>query len=416
MNQNFTAPDFIDVDLPEFLQLLPGILWELEVMDGEPGHFTRRYGEFDPALHQIVLVGQQISEALPRGHAILANLRRGIQSKQPFSYIEGTRTGRFYHNRCRPVFDELGQVVRIVGMSIDMTESLEDCMSQLSRARWQSEQASASPTQLAANRSLADLDLASVDLSQSCYMVYQPIVDLRQTNSTNLPISGAEALIRLKINDTDILPSDFLPYLELVGRSAELSQWIIPQTCRDIRQVVQKQPDFFVAMNLRVPDLLLPNLVQLLQESITENQLQGKNLHLEIVETVGLLSAEQYATVEQVLYQIRILGIRIGVDDFGTQNSNFDRLRFLVVDDFMKIDRSFMPQEYSGCETSVCMAMSWISKTFQLRLIAEGIEELAQLMLMRAIGCDYGQGYYFHRPMLLEDLKALITKAELQNE
>ena len=77
-------------------------------------------------------------------------------------------------------------------------------------------------------------------------------------------------------------------------------------------------------------------------------------------------------------------------------------------DDFLKIDQSFIPSEIYGRQASICTAMVWVGKVFQLRLIAEGIETPEQANFMKTIGCDYGQGYFFYQPMDLESIRSMI--------
>ena len=391
----------LDQELEQFLTEVPSVIWELEAR-GEDWVYTRRYGELRTVQHQN-LVGKSLFDLYPPGHPTLEAMDNGIRTKQYFAYIDSTTPGRFCQTRCKPIQDETGQVVRLVGTSIDITEIVASHLTVLDESAKALEMAQSEIYETV--QSLAN----EPDFYQHFYLVYQPIVSLKAAHDSPNAIEGVEALIRLRVGERTIPPSKFLPCLESLGQSSALTRWVFNQACQDMAPILDKRPDFFVSVNIGIWEVLDPVNQAEIGALLQANPNFADSLHLEILETFHAGTRAEKDAMAEVFYQLRQLGVKLAIDDFGIQGSNFDRLSLLTAGDFLKIDRMFMPQEVYGVESSICLSMSWVGKAFQFHLIAEGVETIEQVTFMKNIGCDYAQGYYFYKPMELADLTKVLN-------
>jgi EAL domain-containing protein (putative c-di-GMP-specific phosphodiesterase class I) len=386
--------------IEEFFAEVPTIIWEIEVREGE-WFFTRRYGEYQPE-HRRHVVGKSLSEILPKGHPVVQTILKGIESKTCFTFIDVTTPGRLYQNRCKPILDNLGNVRRVIGVSLDITESLSSQISLLGEA---TQTLDAVKTEL--NRSIQEI-INRPHFFEHFYLVYQPIINLKKEYNTPGWICGVEALIRLKVEERIITPDYFLPSIQKNGLSFSLACWVISNACQEIGSIARQNSDFYLSINMSIEDLLNTEVFAALETTLTQGNFPASSLHLEILEIPDQINLEENPAILDVIYYLRNLGVKITIDDFGKQSSNFDRLALLAVDDLLKIDRGFIPDRIYGQQASICTAIVWVGKVFQLRLIAEGIETPEQANFMKTIGCDYGQGYFFYQPMDLESLRAII--------
>jgi EAL domain-containing protein (putative c-di-GMP-specific phosphodiesterase class I) len=386
--------------IEQFFDEVPAIIWEMELRADE-WYFTRRYGEYRPENRRDV-IGKSLFEILPKGHPVVQTILKGIQAKKYFTFIDSTTPGRLYQNRCKPILDDRGNVQRVLGVSMDITESLSPQISLLDEATQQVE-----VIKVNNNRSVQEI-IASQDFFEHFFLAYQPIINFRQGCNSPGWVCGAEALIRLRVEDRIIAPDDFLPSIQSHGLSSALALWVIKRVSAEIGEIVRQNPDFCLSINLSVEDLLNTDVFAAISQVVTRESFPSASLHIEILELPDNLNIDQNSAITRVIYALRELGIKITIDDFGKQSSNFDRLTLLAADDFLKIDRSFIPNEIYGQQASICTAMVWVGKVFQLRLIAEGIETPEQANFMKTIGCDYGQGYFFYQPMDLESIRSMV--------
>lgn len=391
---------FMNQGFQEFLLEVPGVIWEIEVQGEQDWVVTRRYGECRPE-QRLDLVGRSLSEVEPEGHGFLKAVLDGIQTRQDFSFVDGSVAGQFYQTRCRPILDSEGQVKRVVGVSINITETITSHLSTLNQATHL-----ATLAESAIYKTVQDLTRHQ-DFYRNFYMVYQPIIHLEKDWHDLDAIVGVEALIRLQVEDRIIPPSQFLPALMAVGQSVSLMQWILQQVCQDTRAILESRSDFFVSINIGMDDLVNPEVNQTLKQVLINNPLFASRFHLEVLETICTQTI-QAAKFAQIFYELRGLGVKIAIDDFGIQGSNFDRLALLTNGDFLKVDRVFMPKQAYGVEATLVLSMVWIGRAFQLKLVAEGVETIEQATFLKTIGCDYAQGFYFYEPLKLEELTQIL--------
>ncbi len=225
-------------------------------------------------------------------------------------------------------------------------------------------------------------------------VVYQPIVELR-TNA----VHKAEALIRWHHPTRGMVsPATFIPIAESSGLIVEIGEWVFQQTKAQV-QLWRSQwdPDFQISIN-RSP-------VQFHQKHPTlgpwDQQLRaiglpGESIVIEITEGLLLDSAEGVA--DQLL-DFNDAGIQVSLDDFGTGYSSLAYLQRFDID-FIKIDQSFVKHLIpDSTDLALCKAIIAMAHALDMRVIAEGVETQQQMELLRDAGCDFGQGYYFARPV-----------------
>jgi diguanylate cyclase (GGDEF)-like protein len=218
---------------------------------------------------------------------------------------------------------------------------------------------------------------------------YQPIVDL----STGEAIS-VEALVRWNHAERGrIPPAEFIPLAEDTGLIVPLGRFVLEEACA---QVSERHPDLQVQVNLSAIELEHPDLIKTITGVLERTGIAPGRLVLEVTETLLVKDAERGA---RTLQQLRDLGVHLALDDFGTGYSSLSYLRNLPLDT-LKIAREFVEGlAFSDHDAAFVRLIVGLAKTVGLKVVAEGIETRAQLDMLREIGCDLGQGYYFAAPM-----------------
>jgi diguanylate cyclase (GGDEF)-like protein/PAS domain S-box-containing protein len=225
-------------------------------------------------------------------------------------------------------------------------------------------------------------------------LFFQPVVDVR----TAAPVA-VEALVRLDDPERGLVaPDTFISAAEDSGLIVPIGAWALADACRqlaDWRATGTAPDDLHVAVNLSVRQASRPDLVDTVVLALVEAGLPPQALALEVTETV-LIEAD--ATTVRQLAQLRDMGIHIGIDDFGTGYSSLTYLKQLPVS-FLKIDRSFVSGVVDDpSDRKIVIAVIRLAQALGLVTIAEGVEDYAQLAMLRDFGCDQAQGYLFGRP------------------
>jgi diguanylate cyclase (GGDEF)-like protein/PAS domain S-box-containing protein len=234
---------------------------------------------------------------------------------------------------------------------------------------------------------------------------YQPIVAL-----VSGEIAGFEALLRWQHPTRGLLgPHEFIPVAEETGLIRELGWWNLREACRQIsewRAALAAHPHLTISVNLSAKQFLQPNLVEDIRKLLGELSLPPEALKLEITESTVM--ADPSAAVE-MLQQIKSLGIHLAIDDFGTGYSSLSYLHRFPLDT-LKIDRSFisgMGDDGEGME--IARTILPMANNLRLDVVAEGVETIQQVALLKKLHCKYGQGYYFSRPLSAEGTAALLA-------
>jgi EAL domain-containing protein (putative c-di-GMP-specific phosphodiesterase class I) len=221
-----------------------------------------------------------------------------------------------------------------------------------------------------------------------------------------------EALVRWKHPERGLLaPSKFLAAAEESGLIVPIGRLVLKKACHQVRAWQEEHSDAWrlaLAVNLSARELQHPSLVEHVVEALGESGLDPTCLNLEITENIAVVNTE--VTAERI-NELKALGVRLALDDFGSGYSALNYLRSFRVDT-LKVDRSFVDRVGRDLKaTSIVGAIVALAKTLDLSVTAEGIETEEQLDELRALGCDLVQGYYFSKPLAEEDLGAMLATA-----
>jgi diguanylate cyclase (GGDEF)-like protein/PAS domain S-box-containing protein len=241
------------------------------------------------------------------------------------------------------------------------------------------------------------------------HLVYQPIVCLRSGR-----IHEFEALLRWHHPDRGpISPAEFIPLAEEVGLISDIGHWVLRQACRQAREWQLRfgeELPLCMSVNLSVKQFRQPELVDWIAEVLRETGLDAAHLKLEITESVVM---EAGGASANALARLKALGIQLYMDDFGTGYSSLNCLHQFPLD-ALKIDRSFVSRMGEGQhDVALVRTIVALAHGLGLQVIAEGIETLDQLEEIRRLGCEYGQGYLFSRPVTPEAAEALLAAPPL---
>ncbi len=211
-------------------------------------------------------------------------------------------------------------------------------------------------------------------------------------------IMGAELLLRWHPPEGEISPAIFIPIAEMTGSIVPIGTWVFRQACRAAadwhRRWGEQAP--YLSVNLSARQLDAATLVDEFAAIMLETGADPARLLLEITETALMADVE---TNLRVLRRLADLGLRVAVDDFGTGYSSLAQLTRLPVD-VLKIDRAFVDGIDKSPESrAVIRAVIGLGRALGLKLVAEGVENSAQRSELCSLGCDFIQGYYFHRPL-----------------
>lgn len=234
---------------------------------------------------------------------------------------------------------------------------------------------------------------------------YQPVVSL-QTGR----LAGFEALVRMRRpNGSLVPPSEFIPLTEETGLIVSIGRWVLAEACTQMRVWQQRYPDhppMQMSVNLAGRQFAEPDLMQQIEAVLAETGLDTRSLKLEVTETVIMEHAE---AATAVLEKLRALGIKLLMDDFGTGYSSLSYLHRFPVDT-LKIDASFVRRmDVDQKNADIIQTIATLAHTLNMDLIAEGVENAGQLAQLRALQVEYGQGYYFARPLEAAAAEAMIA-------
>ena len=236
------------------------------------------------------------------------------------------------------------------------------------------------------------------------YVVYQPKVSLEDST-----VQGFEALARWNNKKFgEISPGKFIPLAEESKMIVPIGSFVLEEACRKIKFLSSKgYTDFKIAVNLSEVQFQEEIVINVLRKLIKKYQISSRHLELEITESMFMKSFESNL---KVLEEIKDMGITIALDDFGTGYSSFSYLTKLPID-VLKIDRSFILDVCTNPKEK-CMVEGIIRLAHQLgiQVVAEGVEEEEQVEYLKAIFCDFVQGYYFSRPKPFNEIIDIVGK------
>ena len=235
---------------------------------------------------------------------------------------------------------------------------------------------------------------------------YQPIVAL-QTGR----LAGLEALIRWYHPQRKLVsPAEFIPVAEETGLIIPIGWWVLREACRQMRVwhvQFPLSPPLTISVNISGKQFSQPGLIEQIEQILQETGLDAHSLKLEITESV-LVENPESATI--MLLQLQALGIRLSIDDFGTGYSSLSYLsRFPI--DTLKIDRSFIDgMDIDAEKIEIVRTILALACNLGMDVVAEGVETKKQLHQLNVLNCDFGQGYFFSKPLDSETTEALIAE------
>jgi EAL domain-containing protein (putative c-di-GMP-specific phosphodiesterase class I) len=241
-------------------------------------------------------------------------------------------------------------------------------------------------------------------------MYYQPEVDLR-TNR----IVGFEALVRWQHVQRGLLPpAEFIPLAEETGLILPLGDWGLSEACRQLVEWRNgNRPELHgvrMSVNLSARQFERPDLVQRVRQVLQEAGLGPGALRLEVTESSLFSDA---ATAVKTMHELGELGVGLHMDDFGVGYSTLHNLQRFPFDT-LKIDRSFVQGVVSDHEShQIVRNILDLARSFGMDVVAEGIEDAAQLAQLKTMGCPCGQGYFFAKPMAPAAIDAMMQAGGL---
>jgi len=241
-------------------------------------------------------------------------------------------------------------------------------------------------------RLTVEMDLTEAIEQHQLFLLYQPTLDLRSES-----VAGVEALIRWRHPTRGVVsPAEFIPIAEDTGLIVPIGRWVLNEACRQASTWHRHGHRIGIAVNISARQLDSEELVEEVRDALQESDLDPAGLTLEVTETALMRDAD--ATARR-LRQLKTLGVRIAIDDFGTGYSSLAYLRQFPADT-LKIDRSFIDAIAISKESAVLVhTLIQLGNDLGMQTLAEGIEDQAQLEVLRRERCDKGQGFLFSRPL-----------------
>ena len=257
------------------------------------------------------------------------------------------------------------------------------------------------------DRMLIEAGLRTAIQRNELSLVFQPKIDLATRR-----IFGAEALLRWKHPKLGMIPpSRFVPVAEEAGLVGQIGEWVLYTACRQIREWQDAGYSLQVAVNVSARQFQEYDVAELVMDIMRDTGALAKNLEIELTESAVMNDAESSIVS---LERLAALGVQIAIDDFGTGYSSLSYLKRLPLD-LLKIDQSFVRDISSDPnDAAIVRAIITLARSLGIKVIAEGVENEAQLAFLNAYGCQYAQGYLFGRPLTAPQLVKLVTTGELE--
>ncbi len=244
-----------------------------------------------------------------------------------------------------------------------------------------------------------DIEIAIRDNQFELY--FQPKIQLDA-----MVVTGGEALIRWNHPTHGLIsPASFIPLSEESGQVQLITSWVVKSAIQHLSEILQLYPKFNLSINISVNNLTTPDLVFLIQDSLSIWNVPAERLTVEITETA--IMSDERSALEQ-LEKIRAMGVKISIDDFGTGYSSLAYFKHIPAHE-LKVDRSFIeniliePQD-----RSIVALIIFLAKQFELKVVAEGVETKSSVSEICKLQCDYAQGFYFSKPLPFKEFIAWI--------
>jgi diguanylate cyclase (GGDEF)-like protein len=252
-----------------------------------------------------------------------------------------------------------------------------------------------------------ETELRSAIERQEFELYYQPIVSLK-----NLKVSGFEALIRWHSPGRGFVsPGLFVPVAEETGLIIPIGQWILQEACLQMnrwRDLFPEHSSLMMSVNLSQRQFAQVDLVEQIQQILEEINVDRNRLKLEITESHMMNDVEEGLAL---LKRLKMLGLKLSLDDFGTGYSSLSNLHTFPIDT-LKIDQSFVNRLNESQEShkyaQIVRTIILLGHNLEFDVIAEGVETAHQVRALQSLECEYGQGYFFSKPLSKEKATELL--------
>ncbi|MEG0771953.1 MAG: EAL domain-containing protein [Clostridium sp.] len=231
------------------------------------------------------------------------------------------------------------------------------------------------------------------------FLSYQPIIDIEENS-----ISSFEMFIRWSHPSKGIImPGMFIPIAEETGLIVPIGEWVLKNACLEYNKLSEKHGrNVKIAVNLSARQLHQSNIVTNVIDILRECHFNPENLELEVTESSVMKHPEE--GIEKLI-RLKELGISIAVDDFGVKYSSLNYLKLLPTD-ILKIDKSFIDGiSKNKNDIAITKAIIQMAHSLDVIVVAEGVESLEQYEILKELNCDRVQGYYFSKPVTIENIK-----------
>ncbi|MHB8284265.1 MAG: putative bifunctional diguanylate cyclase/phosphodiesterase [Caulobacteraceae bacterium] len=253
---------------------------------------------------------------------------------------------------------------------------------------------------------LLEQDLVRAIAEDQLTMFFQPVVDV----STGRLIA-AEALLRWEHPTLGFVsPAHFIPIVEAMGMGEKYGLWVLNAACQQARAWQDHGlNDLKVAVNLSARQLADAELKAKIERTLQRHDLEPCHLELELTETAAMADA---ARTRQLFSDLREAGVTLAIDDFGSGYSSLSYLKNLPFNK-LKIDREFITDVHNHADSqAICKALIELGRGLNLKILAEGVETEAEVDVLRRLGCNIFQGYYFSRPLSASAFIDLASSSE----
>ncbi|WOD38751.1 putative bifunctional diguanylate cyclase/phosphodiesterase [Nodosilinea sp. E11] len=260
----------------------------------------------------------------------------------------------------------------------------------------------------AVNRLQLESDLINALDNQEFLLYYQPIINLKTGE-----LAGFESLVRWHQKERGfVLPSAFIPAAEETGLIMALGQWIFREACQQLREWHDQFPHYrhlTMSINLSNRQFGQADLINQIQAALKETQVNSHCIRLEITESMVMGDVD--AAIDLML-KLKSLNLKLAIDDFGTGYSSLSYLHRFPMDT-LKVDQSFVGRlEKSDEDRAIIHTILTLGQQLGMDVVAEGVETETQMAMLRQEGCDYGQGYFFAKPLPASDALALLQQQQ----
>jgi diguanylate cyclase (GGDEF)-like protein len=234
---------------------------------------------------------------------------------------------------------------------------------------------------------------------------FQPKIDINRWQ-----VVGAEALIRWNHPEKGLIPpADFIPLAEESGLISSIGEWVLANSCIQLRDWAERAPGLTLSLNISARQLQDPDFFSMVMSTLDETGVDPRSLELELTESSIMTNLDSGV---RTLNALQNSGVGISIDDFGTGFSSLSQLKWLPID-VLKIDRSFVHDASTyPDDAALVMAIITLAHNLRLKVVAEGVESEEQLRFLHLLRCDEVQGYLFSKPLPAAEFQQLISDGE----